>query len=76
MSDNKTESPILDANFYKKEANRFKRIFELQRMKIEEVPAKAHVSPYLCLGCMWLSSCNSVRMGGCEEYEQKMNYQM
>ncbi len=73
MPENKTKSPILDAEFYKKEANRFKKIFELQRMEIEEVPVKAHVNPYLCLGCIWLSSCNGVCIGGCEEYEQKLN---
>ncbi len=72
MEENKTKSPIIEKDFYEKEAKRFKKIYELQRMKIDEVPVKIAVSPYLCLGCMWLSSCNSVRLGGCEEYEQRM----
>ncbi|NOZ36005.1 MAG: hypothetical protein GXO80_11995 [Chlorobi bacterium] len=73
MAENKTKNPIAEADFYKKEANRYKKIFQLQRMKAEEVPVKNAVNPFLCLHCMWLESCNGIQWGGCEEFEQRLS---
>ena len=72
MENNKVKSPITEKDFYKKEAIRFKRIYQLQRMKDESIPIKTAVKPFLCLDCMWLESCNSVRIGGCEEFEYQL----
>ncbi len=76
MEENKTKSPITEKGFYEKEAKRFKRIYELQRMKSEEIPIKTVAQPFLCLKCMWLEGCNGVRIGGCEEFEYKLSAQM
>jgi len=73
MPENKTKPTVLNAEFYKNEANRFKKIFQLQRMKNDEVPVKNAVNPFLCLSCMWVESCNGIRIGGCEEFEQRMS---
>jgi len=73
MPENKTKPTVLNAEFYKNEANRFKKIFQIQRLQTDEVPMKQAVNPFLCLSCMWVESCNGICIGGCEEYEQRMS---
>lgn len=73
MAEEKTKPTVLNAEFYKNEANRFKKIFQIQRLQTDEVPMKQAVNPFLCLNCMWVESCNGIRIGGCEEYEKRIS---
>ena len=73
MPEENIKSPTFAPDFYKKEAIRSKKICDLKRMQEENVQIDKGVTPFKCLTCMWLFSCDHICIGGCEEYEKRFS---